>query len=90
MSYDEPRDEFCGIDEGDHPCSGPVELRPGIRLSNVLFAYCMRSWPSSCTWRTNASKSSSGARPRTVYSCGISGIVSENRQSAAAMKRPGS
>lgn len=27
---------------------------------------------------------------RTVYSCGISGIVSENRQSAAAMKRPGS
>jgi len=35
-------------------------------------------------------ESSSGARPRTVYSCGISGIVSENRQSAAAMKRPGS
>lgn len=44
MSYDDLRDECCGFDEEGHPCSGPVELRPGIRLSNVLFAYCDYHW----------------------------------------------
>jgi hypothetical protein len=44
MSHDEPKDECCGIDMDHHPCVGPVELRPGIRLANVTSAYCDYHW----------------------------------------------
>ena len=37
-----PTEECVSFDEGG--CSGPVELRPGIRLTNVKFPYWERHW----------------------------------------------
>lgn len=34
--------ECCDSDDGR--CSGPVELRPGIRLTSVWFARCELHW----------------------------------------------
>ena len=37
-----PQDECMDADDGS--CAGPVKLRPGIRLTNVEFAYCEYHW----------------------------------------------